>query len=396
MSYDERWDYDEPEEPAGPTSPGRGMYWLAGTVLAVVSLLIGYLIAGDRDPDTTPAAQVGATSAEATSAGAGSPEPDPTEPADSPSAAPSAAASPSPSAVASASPSPSPTAAGPAALPAGVLAAVSNAGDVQLVDPDTGAVERTLVAHNDPQVADPVDNTSPAVSWHAASGVAYFTRGNCSIYRHNAQTGITEPVTAGRSPVVSPDGSRLALWTCTPGPGELFVLETSTGKVTVSLPITGTSPEQGGNMTEILDIDWRPDGNALVVTEGWEGSDAQFVVDLRKLPKTVVDGARLPIRGVEGSYHLVEYVGTRLVMSGTCCHPDEQSGHVAVRDGKTGVLTLVPQLSDIGLIEPVADRAGRIRYLRRESSDQAGAMWGLDKLGGEPREIGGEFRALDW
>lgn len=377
MSYDDgQWEYeDEPayDEPGSTGGSRTGMYWTAGITVAVLSLLAGYLLGGDRSGDDTPAANVTTVTAQASRAA-------PSQTA----GASSTSASESPSG----SPSESPS--GATKPDAELLAAMTGGGDIVLVDPDTGKAVRTLV----PAAADGA-GSDPSIAWDAARGVVYFTRAGCAIWRHRIDGGVTEQIGSGRRVAVSPDGTRLALWTCNPEPGQLAVMETGTGKVVLTLPLSTDAVDQGGGMSYLGDLDWRPDGKALVATEGWEGDDLQYLIDLAKLPKAVQKGAKVPVKGVNGSYHAAEYVGTRLVLAGTCCPPDAATAHVIVRDGKTGNATKLTHLSDIGFVRPTANAKGRIMYLRG-SGDGPGALWSLDKLEGVPRELGGEFAAVDW
>ncbi|MDQ1709467.1 MAG: hypothetical protein QOG49_852, partial [Frankiaceae bacterium] len=301
------------------------------------------------------------------------------------------AGSPSPSPSLSPSPSESSSAAAGSPADADALAAITATGDVVLVDPATGATVRTLVPAG-PDGA----GTDASIAWDAAHGVVYFTRAGCAVWRHRIADGATEQIAAGRRVAVSPDGSLLAIWTCTPDPGQLTVIDAGTAAAVLAIPLSTQPLSQGGAMEAISDIDWRPDGKAVVVTEGWEGDDLQYLVDLRKPPKAVQRGARVPVKGVNGSFHSVEYVGQRLLMAGTCCPPDEATSISVVRDGKTGNATKLAHLSDIGLIQPSADAKGRLVYLRRESADGPAALWALPALDGVPQSLGGTFAAVDW
>jgi hypothetical protein len=380
---DELWEYegDEPDASSGDAGGGRrGAYWTAGIAIAVLSLIAGFVIGGRRDAAPREASDVGTVTASGSPTASGE----------------SGSATPGSSVSSSATPSQSAAFADPASY-AGLLAAIAANGDVVLVDPETAAVAGTLVRNDDaalPQ-GEP-QNFAGLLSWHAKTGTVYFSRSDCSIWRHVIQTNVTERVAAGRIPAISPDGTRLALATCAQAGGALAVVDAATGTVTLSIPISTAALDQGGGMVEINAIDWRPDGRGLIVTEGWEGDDVQYFVDVNKPPKSVHTASAVPVKGVNGSFHSVDYVGQRLVMAGTCCPPDEATALTVVRDGKTGNATKIAPLSDVGLIEPTADAQGRLRYLRRESPDGPAVLWALDTLDGVPRQIGGEFRAVDW
>lgn len=391
MSIDnEQWSYDDDDGsgPGGGQEPGRrGLYWGIGITVALLSLVIGFVIGGNRGVDTRDAAQVTDASASETT--------EPSETVETSAASPGSKSAPTEASSAAPSASVSPSASSSASAAGAVLAAVNPNGDVVLIDAETAAVGPTLVP-NDAASTAAADTIE--LSWHAASGTVYVARG-CSVVRHSVAEGVTKPVAKARLAAVSPDGTQLAVWACGDGEGDvgrLAVLDASTGTEILAVPLTTSTTEQGGNMNSIGGIDWRPDGKALVVTEGWEGADAQHLIDLRKLPKSVVAAGLLPVKGVEGTYHAAEYVGSRLVLSGTCCHPDEESGHVALRDGKTGTLSLLPALSNQGFLEPKADMKGRLRYIKRATSGAAGPLWALDDLKGAAREIGGSFLSVDW
>ena len=338
----------------------RLLYVLAAATLVMVSVTAGVLITKSlerEDPGPSTAAPTSQAAA-------------PTTPATSTSAA-----------------TPAPR------TDADLLAAISKDGDVVLVDPDTAVVVRTLVS---------ASGRTPAerVAWHAASGALYVTGGECEIWRHRTSDGGTERFSKGRQPAVSPDGTRLAVWTCDGGPvGRLAVIDTESGKALLSMPLNTVSIDEGGGMSYLGDIDWRPDGLALVVTEGWEGGDGQHLVDLRKPAKSVVDSPRVPLTSsFKETYHETEYVGQRLLLSGTCCGADTPEGQsptsrVVVRDGKTGALTSVLAVPAFSI---TAEAKGQLRYLSRETYEGPGELWALDRLDGVPRRIGGEFRAIDW
>ncbi|MEO6714320.1 MAG: hypothetical protein ABIM89_12935 [Mycobacteriales bacterium] len=378
MSHDDEvfdYEYDDELDHVREGGGSRtGMYWAAGLTLAMLSLLAGYLIGGARGGgDDEPVAQVvtETASAKPTSPGSTSAAPSSDAPSPSESASPSSSAAVKPDAE--------------------LIAAVSAAGDIVLADPDTAQVVRTLVpAAGDRPEAD------PSIAWNAKAGVVYFTRAGCAIWRHQIDGAATEQIGSGRRIALSPNGKYLALWTCNPGPGAFEIMQIDNRKTLLSLPLTTAAPDAGGGMSQLSDIDWRPDGTAIVVTEGWEGDDVQYLITLAKPPKSVQSGSRIPVKGVNGSYHAVEYVGSQLVMSGTCCPPDAATSHVVLRDRKTGTATKIAQLSDIGLVRVTADGKGRLRYLRRPGADGPGAMWALDDLKGEAREAGGQFIAIDW
>ncbi len=275
---------------------------------------------------------------------------------------------------------------------AGLLAAVTKAGDVVLVDPDTAAVVQTVSS---------ASGGTPAerVAWHAATGVAYFSRpdGDCySIWQSRPESRAkARHLGSGQLLAVSPDGTRLAISTCRDATaGNVDVIDAKSGKTTVSLPLSTLPYDQGGGMWLISDIDWRPDSAAIVVTAGWEEEFGQFLIDLRKLPQSVTTAPLVPVKTTfEESYHTVEYVGTRLVMSGSCCYPENKSNRVVVRDGKSGELS---SLMTESVFDLAADSKGRLRYLTSRGSEGAAELWALDRLDGVPRKIGGEFIAIDW
>lgn len=400
--------YDDDDRSGRPGEGRRALLWFAGVTIALASLTAGVLIGNARSASNkrdTPVVAASLGVDESSAAG------DPSLPASAPGdgtssgdasagtstdSGASPSTSPSGSGSAPVSASPSTSAASPSVTPGPVLAAATPAGDIVLVDSETAAITQTLIKSADLSTGEGAAGDPVSVSWHAGSGTVYVARG-CAVLRHRVADGKTERIAGGRLAAVSPDGTKVAVWTCRAGSvGDLAVIDASTGKVAQSLPLTTASADQGGNMNYISSIDWRSDGGALVVTVGWEGDDVQHVIDLRKLAKSVVVAARLPLGGVVGSYHTAEYVGQRLVLYGTCCAPDEGTSFVVVRDGKTGALTKIPALAGIGFIDPTSDGNGHLRYLKRTQAGGAGALWALDSLTGTPRELGGEFTQIDW
>jgi hypothetical protein len=117
-----------------------------------------------------------------------------------------------------------------------LLGAVSAAGDVVLVDPDTGTTVRTVIPH---------DANGPAISvaWDPVHRIVYFGRGGtcASVWRHTLGEEAVHLLGTGHHPVLSPDGTRLAVANgCTPGRSQsdgITVRAAGTGAPMLRLPI---------------------------------------------------------------------------------------------------------------------------------------------------------------
>lgn len=353
----------------------RRAYWIFAIAVSIASLLAGWFIAGARESAKTTAAATESPRAPAPTGTTGA----------------TIDQSPSGTTAGSSAQSEAPSTA--AGAVAGLLAAVTADGDVVLIDPETAATVRTLV---------PRGSADPAISvaWDAQREVVYFGRGGscASIWRYRLGYEPIERMAQGHHPVISPDGTRVAIATgCTDGGGVdgISVLDAATGTPTVTMPVA--LPAAATIPWYVGDVDWRPDGNALVVTVGWEGGDEQHVIDLRKPPRSVVAGSRVPIKTTlrETTFQQIEYVGQRLVIAAFCCTGAEgpASARIVVRDGKTGSLTSVATVAAYAL---TANASGRLRYLDADPSAAPAALWALDRLDAQPRRIGGSFRALSW
>lgn len=287
----------------------------------------------------------------------------------------------------------------PAATPwyTGLLAAVTSSGDLVLIHPDTARVVRTLVRNVQPPPRPGVGVAPTQISWHTASGTVYFTKA-CTVWRHRVASGHTASVTRARHAVVSPDGTTLAIWDCSSAPGRVALVSAATGKVVKSLPVSRVPLDQGGAMSYVADIDWRPDGAMLIVTEGWEAQDGARLINLRSMPPSVVEAPGLVSKSRFHETHLAgtEYIGGRLLYSTFCCGAEsgDTSSRVVIRDAKTGVLASLFKTSTLEGIDVTADSKGRIRLLRH--NEHIGTLWKLDLTGGPARKVGGSFTAIDW
>ncbi|MDQ1710130.1 MAG: hypothetical protein QOG49_1515 [Frankiaceae bacterium] len=273
---------------------------------------------------------------------------------------------------------------------------MSAAGDVVLVDPDTGTTVRTVIPH---------DANGPAISvaWDPVHRIVYFGRGGtcASVWRHTLGEEAVHLLGTGHHPVLSPDGTRLAVANgCTPGRSQsdgITVRAAGTGAPMLRLPIVVPTAGKAAMPWYVGDIDWRPDGGALVVTIGWEGSDAQHLVDLHRPPASVAAGKVVAVKPAppETTYAEVEFVGPRLVVAGSCCvgAAGTPSARLFVRDGTAGALTPIATGPAYSL---TADPGGRLRYLGGDPAVGPAALWAMDAIGQAARQIGGEFRALSW
>ncbi|MEO6714090.1 MAG: WD40 repeat domain-containing protein [Mycobacteriales bacterium] len=274
------------------------------------------------------------------------------------------------------------------------LAAIAADGDIVLVDPDTAAVVRTVIRR---------DARFPAtsVAWDAPRRMLYFGRGGdcASVWRHELGAEPVYRLSSGHHPVVSPDGTQLAVADgCDGGGGQangITVRDSSTGAVLMQLPIMIPSAARPEEPWYVGDIDWRPDGGALVVTVGWEGIDEQRLVDVRRPPRSVIDGKRVVIKPSppDVTHAEIEFFADTMAVAGRCCFgaSGERSGRLFARDERSGELTPIATGDAFSL---TADATGRLRYLASSSFSRPAALWGIDRPGAEPREIGGLFSAV--
>lgn len=277
-----------------------------------------------------------------------------------------------------------------------LLAAIAENGDIVLIDPDTAAVIRTVIPH---------DAALPASSlaWDAPRQLMYFGRaGTCaSVWRHRLGEEPVHRFSAGRRPVVSPDGTRLVAATaCLPGQGAdgITVRDTKTGATILELPAgVAAAPAPANAPTSVDDLDWRPDGGAVVVTVTSAGRTTQHLVDVRRPPRSVLAGKLVVVRPAppETSYGEVAFVGAGLVVAGRCCGAGAgtPSARLFARDSTTGTLTAVATGPAFSM---TADQRGRLRYLSTDSFERPAPLWAMDAIAAPPRQIGGLFRALSW
>jgi hypothetical protein len=66
---------------------------------------------------------------------------------------------------------------------------------------------------------------------------------------------------------------------------------------------------------------------------------------------------------------------------------------VFLRDSSTGALEPIATGPAYSI---TADLRGRLRYLGGDPAAGSAALWAMDDTEQEPRQIGGEFRALSW
>lgn len=360
----------------------RRAYVIFAIAVSIASLIAGWFIAGARESRTTAAPT---ESADVTTA----PESAGSTAAETPSDTSSEETAAQPA-------SPASTSSSAAAVGdvSGLLAAVNTDGDVVLVDPETAATVRTLVPRGG----------APAISvaWDATRQVVYFGRGGpcASVWRYRLGYEPVEQIAQGHHPVISPDGTKVAIANgCNPGSQSdgITVRDVISGAPVLALPMTTPADKKYVGPWYAGDLDWRPDSAALVVTVGWEGSDTQRLIDLRKPPRSVLAGAGVPVRNTypETTYQQVEYVGQRLVIAAFCCtgNVETPSARIVTRDGKTGTLTSIATVPAYSL---TADQKGRLRYLDADPTEKPAGLWALDRLDGQPRRIGGLFRALSW
>ncbi len=279
---------------------------------------------------------------------------------------------------------------------AGLLAAVTARGDLVLVNPDTGATVRTLISH---ELAPDLARPTVGIAWDARAGIVYFDRSGCTVWRHDVRTGRSARLAAGRAPVISPDGRRVAVRGCADGAlGWLSIVAAKSGIAMRTQRLMAVEDEQGFCCT-IADVAWRRDGDVLIVTVGSDFGSSSHLIDLRRPVRDITDSPPVPVRIGPGEYLTdTEYVGGRLVLSAICCphRAPPRSARLAIRSPSSGQVTSLVTLPRAELLVLAARGDGRLRYLRKGLNGGSGGLWALDRLSGVPRRVGGSFRTIAW
>lgn len=309
---------DEEGVPDPAPERGRGarvVTWVVVAALALIAVNIGIATVGGQEKAApTPAPVVTARPT------AAAPTPAPSPGLTSPTGAPSSR---SPSVV----PSPAPFASTgiPATLPF-ALVAVTERGDIELVDPDSATVEATLVTH------EPGASTDD-LSVDGRGRVVYFDRlAACpTVWTYSMKTGRVAKMVAGRHPVISPDGKRLAVVGTGCGPGGqqaegLAIYDARTRAPLFWAPL-GDFPTTAGHLppATIVDVDWLPDGSAVAVTVSSGDSTEHHLLDVFAPARgDIAKSPRLPIdTAIPGSYPEIAYASvngsSEVFMSGSCC-----------------------------------------------------------------------------
>lgn len=334
----------------------RGRLVLTGVVLAFLALIVVNIgiavVGGERRPTPVPTPSPVVTAR-------------PTAPAPSPSRSrpprPTVAVVPSP--VASPLPQPGVGTGDPSY--AGALAALTPGGDIVLIDADTGRTLRTLVTH---QPGMPVRD----ISWDGLSGTMYFDRddGTCpTVWRYRLDFGRPELFAGGAQPVVSRDGTRIAVRGTGCGPGNAIsdgvaLYDTASGQPFGWAPSPGATADFQGAL-RVVDMDWRPDGAAIAVTLTGSGRYVYKLVTLSVTPPVIdlVSAPEIPmLHDFRETFYEVEYVGARLLLVGHCCDGviTEPTERLALRDAETGVVT---SITDTPVTSVTASRTGEVRFL---------------------------------
>jgi hypothetical protein len=265
----------------------------------------------------------------------------------------------------------------------GALGALTAGGDVVLLDADTGRSIRTLVAH-EPGV--PVQD----ISWDAPRGIMYFDQldGTCStVWRYRLDFGRPERFAAGAQPVVSPDGTRVAVRGTGCGPGGAIADGLAIYAAATGQPIAWTpAPSSDTEPYRVVDFDWRPDpdggSTALAVTLSGSGRYAYKFVDLALPAADLGAAADIPIvHNFRERFFELEYAGPQLFLAGHCCDGEivQPTDRIVVRNVQSGVLTTLSQLAASSL---TANRDGQVRYIEARP-DSAGPIHTLTvRVGG--------------
>ncbi|MEP7054485.1 MAG: hypothetical protein ABI912_04485 [Actinomycetota bacterium] len=309
-----------------------------------------------------------------------------------------------PSQVAPALPLPSPRL-GPPAYPT-ALGALTVGGDIVLVDSVNGKQLTTLVTH---QPGSPVKD----ISWDAPRGIMYFDRGGpCpTVWRYRFEFGLPELFANGAHPVVSPDGTQVAVIGTGCGPGGaksdgVAFYAAATGAPQMWIPSPSSAPSPAGRL-RVADVDWRPDGASLAVTLNGIGRYVYKLLSpsLNSRPPPADLGAAPDIPLLyefREQFYQLEYVGQRLLLVGHCCFGEskEPSERLAIRNPSDATLT---SLVDTSITSVTADRRGEVRYLAAEPDGQGRLHLitlpesGSGKAALNERILGGGlFLRIDW
>ncbi|MEO6714349.1 MAG: hypothetical protein ABIM89_13085 [Mycobacteriales bacterium] len=329
---------------------------LSGVVVALLALIVINIgiaaLGGPKKPVPTPAPTPPPTPTP-------TPRPTPRPTPTGSSAVPRPRLTVVPSQVASSLPTPSPG--------AGIdyrfaLGALTPGGDIVLVDASTGRTLRVLVTH---QPGEPVRD----ISWDGPNGIMYFDRddGTCpKIWRLRLEFGQPELFAGGLQPVVSRSGQRVAVRGTGCGPGNAIsdgvaVYDADTGKPVAWTPAgTGTADRDNNR---VIDLDWRPDGQAIAVTlTGFGGYEYKLLV--LNAPVGDLDAAQdIPVlHDFRERFYQLEYAGEQLLLVGHCCHGviTQPTERLALRDRRTGALV---SITDRPATVVTADRRGLVMFL---------------------------------
>lgn len=381
---------DAEDDDPGPRSrrePGRGgrvLTWFVIGALALITLNIGIAAIGGRHvsaPKPAPAVPVRPTAAAPSPP---SPGPDASQRVDVPAPVLPSLPLPTPGTARSRYPS--------------ALGAITAGGDVVLVDPNDGRTLRVLVAN---QPGAPVVD----ISWDAAHGIMYFDRdGDCpAIYRFRLEFGRAELFAVGSHPVVSPDGSKVAVTGTGCGPGGqkasgVGVYASATGLSQGWTPL-GNTPEFSQPL-QVVDTDWRADGKALAVTLGGGENSSYRLLTLDGKTPELAAAPEIPVmHRFPETFDQLEYVGARLLMVGSCCETGDAATtwRLALRQPADGSLTSIRQ-GALGSV--TANSRGDIRFLDA-ATGRPGRLWSLhipDRSGLVGGGVLGPFAFLriDW
>jgi hypothetical protein len=215
----------------------------------------------------------------------------------------------SPAGTTAAGPAGTTTAAASGPARPGTLAAVTTGGAVVLLDPETGAVTRTLVSSGAVGDAIAVSPDGKTLYYEFVNGCQH------QIWRVPTSGGsTTEVASQGRRPALSPDGTMLAYarapylvpeGNCGFPPNasdadyQLVVLHLATGQ-TRSLPMAvrhiGSDP---GGAAAISHLSWSPNGSRLAVTTQQPDAAQSFVLQIvdPSSESAYEDGSIVPVPG---------------------------------------------------------------------------------------------------
>jgi hypothetical protein len=280
------------------------------------------------------------------------------------------------------------------------LGALTVGGDVVLLNGDTGNPIITLFTH---EPGAPVGE----ISWDADQGIMYFDRkGVCpTVWRYRVEFGRPELFANGAHPVVSPDGSKVAVVGTGCGPGNaksdgVAVYSAATGQPMSWIPSPSATPAVPGRF-RVQDVDWRPDGAALAVTLTGATRFAYKLVTLRTPPGDLGAAPEIPLLyDFRERFYQLEYVDQRLLFVGHCCFGEssQPSERLTVREPAHGTLT---SLLDTDVTSVTADSRGQVRYIAAQP-DAAGRLHAIDlaRAGGSAPPIrilgGGLLLRVDW